>query len=134
VLRGIDDIAEFRWALAQLPARQRAVLVLRYWDDLPVAEVAGILGCSAGTVKSTASRAAARLARTLTRAGAAPESAAPETRRPRARVKGRICLGIFQLAKTVETSATLITAGSYTCTSTAPTTLPTGGALLHWPK
>ena len=77
ILRGIDDIAEFRWALAQLPARQRAVLVLRYWDDLPVAEVAGILGCSAGTVKSTASRAAARLARTLTRAGAAPEPAAP---------------------------------------------------------
>jgi hypothetical protein len=45
-----------------------------------------------------------------------------------------LSLGIFQLAKTVETSATLITADSYTCTSTAPTTLPTGGALLHWPK
>ena len=68
-LREVDDLAEFRWALAQLPARQRAVLVLRYWADLPVAEVADILGCSAGTVTSTASRAAARLAKTLTSSG-----------------------------------------------------------------
>jgi RNA polymerase sigma-70 factor (sigma-E family) len=64
-LREVDDQAEFRWALARLPARQRAVLVLRYWADLPVAEVAGMLGCSEGTVTSTASRAAARLAETL---------------------------------------------------------------------
>jgi RNA polymerase sigma-70 factor (sigma-E family) len=64
-LREVDDLAEFRWALAQLPARQRAVLVLRYWADLPVAEVADILGCSEGTVTSTASRAASRLAQAL---------------------------------------------------------------------
>ena len=68
-LREVDDLAEFRWALAQLSARQRAVLVLRYWSDLPVAEVADILGCSAGTVTSTASRAAARLAQALTHSG-----------------------------------------------------------------
>jgi RNA polymerase sigma-70 factor (sigma-E family) len=73
-LRAVDDLAEFQWALAQLPARQRAVLVLRYWADLPVAEVAGILGCSAGTVKSTASRAAARLGAVLS----SGESPAPE--------------------------------------------------------
>ena len=73
-LRAVDDLAEFQWALAQLPARQRAVLVLRYWADLPVAEVAGILGCSAGTVKSTASRAAARLGEVLS----SGESPAPE--------------------------------------------------------
>jgi RNA polymerase sigma-70 factor (sigma-E family) len=65
-LREVDDLAEFCWALGQLPARQRAVLVLRYWADLSVAEVADILGCSAGTVKSTASRAAARLAEAIT--------------------------------------------------------------------
>ena len=35
--------------------------MLRYWEDLPEAEVAAILGCSAGTVKSTASRGLARL-------------------------------------------------------------------------
>ncbi len=64
-LREVDDLAEFRWALARLPARQRAVLVLRYWADLPVTEVADILGCSEGTVTSTASRAAARLAEAL---------------------------------------------------------------------
>ena len=64
-LREVDDLAEFRWALTHLPARQRAVLVLRYWADLPVAEVADILGCSEATVTSTASRAASRLAETL---------------------------------------------------------------------
>jgi len=65
-LREVDDLGEFRWPLGQLPARQRAVLVLRYWADLPVAEVADVLSCSAGTVTSTASRAAARLAEVLT--------------------------------------------------------------------
>jgi RNA polymerase sigma-70 factor (sigma-E family) len=77
-LREVDDLAEFRWALAQLPARQRAVLVLRYWEDLPVAEVANGLGCSAATVTSTASRAAARLAQALTRSGL--PSTGPTTR------------------------------------------------------
>jgi Sigma-70, region 4 len=62
-----------------------AVLVLRYWADLPVAEVAGILGCSEGTVTSTASRAAARLAVALSH-NAPP--AAP-TRGPQPR-KGNI--------------------------------------------
>lgn len=79
-LRKVDDQAEVRWALARLPARQRAVLVLRYWSDLPVAEVAGILGCTEGTVTSTASRAAVRLAEILARASSpATRPAAPHT-------------------------------------------------------
>ena len=47
--------------LLRLPARQRAVLVLRYWEQLTTAETAEVLGCSEGTVKSAASRAIARL-------------------------------------------------------------------------
>jgi len=45
----------------ELPAGQRAVLVLRYFDDLTEAETARILGCSVGTVKSQHARAMARL-------------------------------------------------------------------------
>ncbi|MFT3872420.1 MAG: SigE family RNA polymerase sigma factor [Nocardioides sp.] len=47
--------------LAELPRRQRAVLALRYYEDLPDAEIAKVLGCSEGTVRSHASRAFATL-------------------------------------------------------------------------
>jgi RNA polymerase sigma-70 factor (sigma-E family) len=50
-----------RDALTALTGRQRAVLVLRVYDDLPEAQVAQILNCSVGTVKSSMSRALARL-------------------------------------------------------------------------
>jgi RNA polymerase sigma-70 factor (sigma-E family) len=43
-------------ALAQVPPRQRAVLVLRYWEDQSVEDVASMLNCSTGTVKSQAAR------------------------------------------------------------------------------
>lgn len=52
-------------ALRQLPAGQRAAIALHYLADLPVAEVAGALGVSAGTVKSRLSRGRAALAELL---------------------------------------------------------------------
>lgn len=48
-------------ALGELPPRQRAVLVLRYFLDLSEADTARALGCTTGTVKSTAAKALARL-------------------------------------------------------------------------
>ena len=62
---GVEDRQVVRAALALLPRRQQAVLVLRFFYDLPVDEVAGILGCSAGTVKSHTSRGLAALRRLL---------------------------------------------------------------------
>ena len=48
-------------ALATLPPRARAVVVLRYWADLSVEQVADVLGCSTGNVKSLSARALHRL-------------------------------------------------------------------------
>lgn len=52
--------------LAVLPARQRAVVVLRYYEDLSEREIADVLGCAPGTVKAHASRALATLRAQLT--------------------------------------------------------------------
>jgi RNA polymerase sigma-70 factor (sigma-E family) len=52
---------DLRSAIARLPRRQRAVVVLRYYEDLTEAETARALDCSVGTVKSQASRALAKL-------------------------------------------------------------------------
>lgn len=56
-----DDRAQLLAALNTLPARMRAVLVLRYWEDLSEVEAAQLLSCSVGTVKSQASRGLSRL-------------------------------------------------------------------------
>ncbi|HUC59907.1 MAG TPA: SigE family RNA polymerase sigma factor [Streptosporangiaceae bacterium] len=61
-----------RSALGSLTDRQRAVLVLRVFDDLTEAQTAQVLGCAVGTVKSTMSQALARL-RTSGQLAEAPE-------------------------------------------------------------
>jgi RNA polymerase sigma-70 factor (sigma-E family) len=48
-------------ALGRLPRKQRAVLVLRYYEDLSEAEIARVLGCAPGTVKSNAAKGLASL-------------------------------------------------------------------------
>jgi RNA polymerase sigma-70 factor (sigma-E family) len=55
---------DVRAALARLPWAQRAVLVLRYFEDLTEPQTAELLGCSTGTVKSRASRGLATLRET----------------------------------------------------------------------
>ena len=54
-------------AVKRLPKRQRACVVLRFWEDLTESEVAVLLGCSVGTVKSHTSRALARLRKEVNR-------------------------------------------------------------------
>ncbi|GAB3025773.1 DNA-directed RNA polymerase sigma-70 factor [Nocardioides flavus (ex Wang et al. 2016)] len=56
---GPEDRDQVFTLLASLSPRQRAVMVLRYYDDLSEAQIADALGCSAGAVKSHASRALA---------------------------------------------------------------------------
>lgn len=58
---GILDHEVVWRAVLDLPVRQRAVVVLRYYEDLSEKEIAEALGCSPGTVKSQASRALANL-------------------------------------------------------------------------
>jgi len=59
------DSLDMRTALLTLPPRQRAAIALHYLDDRPVAEVAALLGCSAGAVKTHLSRGRETLAKLL---------------------------------------------------------------------
>ena len=52
-------------ALMRLPARQREAFLLRYWEEMDVAETAAVMGCSEGSVKTHCSRAVHALAQTL---------------------------------------------------------------------
>lgn len=71
----VDARLDLRRALSRLAPGQRAVLVLRFYEDLPEGEIADILRCSVGTVRSQTARALARLrtlAPELAMAGATP--------------------------------------------------------------
>jgi RNA polymerase sigma-70 factor (sigma-E family) len=64
-----EDRLDLFAALATVPRRQRAVLILRYWEDLSVEDTAALLRCSEGTVKSQAARGLAALRGRLTLIG-----------------------------------------------------------------
>jgi RNA polymerase sigma-70 factor (sigma-E family) len=77
---GTFDLAD---ALARLPAGARAIVVLRYWEDMSVEQVAALVGCSTGNVKSQSARGLDKLRQllgpTMGEAGPpAPASSEPE--------------------------------------------------------
>ncbi|MGH3155603.1 MAG: SigE family RNA polymerase sigma factor [Streptosporangiaceae bacterium] len=62
----VEERLALHEALRALPPRKRAVLILRYLEDLPEAQVANIMGCSVGTVRSQTHKAIAQLKSVLT--------------------------------------------------------------------
>ena len=85
VLGRVDASTDLLRALGELPPRQRVALVLRYFEDLSEAQVATVMGCSVGTVKSTTSRALDRLREALEQPdGLATHANAPATTRTKA--------------------------------------------------
>lgn len=62
---GRQVMAIIEAAIAELPLRQRQAFLLRYWEDMDVAEVAQVMGCSAGSVKTHSHRAINALAKKL---------------------------------------------------------------------
>ncbi|MDT0322650.1 SigE family RNA polymerase sigma factor [Streptomyces millisiae] len=61
----VSERSRLEAALAQLPPKQRAAVVLRYYQDLSEGQVAGVLGCPVGTARSHVARGVARLRRLL---------------------------------------------------------------------
>ncbi|HEY5355226.1 MAG TPA: SigE family RNA polymerase sigma factor [Streptosporangiaceae bacterium] len=83
-----DTALDLRAAVAALPARQRATLVLRFFCDLNVDQSAEILGCSPGTVKSQTARALDAVRKAL-----GPAHAAGSGGQPAAAAEHQICPG-----------------------------------------
>lgn len=83
-VHGVDVAAqdELRRALAALPARQRAVVVLRHVEGRPEREVAEMLGCSTGTVKSQAHAGLAKLRARLVATGEGADASAAASLTP----------------------------------------------------
>ena len=68
---GDPEIDETWLAVQRLPGRRREVVILRYYADLPLADIAALFGCEVGTVKSMLHRALAQLRERLARQAAA---------------------------------------------------------------
>lgn len=64
-----QTLAAIEEEIAKLPARQREAFLMRYWEDLDVAETAAAMGCSEGSVKTHCSRATHALAAALSAKG-----------------------------------------------------------------
>ena len=69
MLQRSQTLAIIEAAIRKLPARQREAFILRYWEDLDVAETAASMGCSEGSVKTHCSRAVHTLASSLEKYG-----------------------------------------------------------------
>ena len=71
-LRRAQVLRQIEAGLAELPARQREAFLMRYWEDMDVAETAAAMGCSEGSVKTHCSRAVQALSKALKALGVQP--------------------------------------------------------------